>query len=196
MQRKIWIIINFLVTSNLLFSQSIKSNIDLQIDKVLTTISGKAEFVSSINLGNEVYILCRTKDSLSVTSYTVTANDKVYNVYSISVSDDTSFTNTIDRLFHSVRQSYRYQPYSKRILTGAKFLLTFKENNKLKMFYKEIATQGEIEDIKLIVESMDIYTIMPYGKPNPRIKVLKIEDWNGLLRYFDNIGHGSKYILK
>jgi hypothetical protein len=186
MQRRIYCILFFLLIKVVSFSQSIKENISFQIDKIASSALGNKEFVVSAYLYNQIYIIKQTEDSLLVTSYSTMADNTIGRVYSVSVNDDTLLAKTVDSLFSDIKQNHNYQSYSKEILTGGNFFLTFYEKNKLQVFYDKKATPVQLTKVNYIVNSLVTYSIIPYSGHNRRLKHLHIQNWNELLKYLRN----------
>ncbi|WP_207631711.1 hypothetical protein, partial [Niastella yeongjuensis] len=133
----------------------------------------------------------RAKDSLFVTTYLATMDNSVGGVFSISVNFDTSFTKTVDMLYSDIKQCHSYRPYSKEILTGDDFFVTFYASNKLQIFGRKKASQDQLAKVNFIVKQLNIYALIPYSGYGKRLKYLKIENWNELLKYLKSGSVGS-----
>ena len=183
MKRKIQSIVFLMLINKLLLAQAIESKVNFQIDKIVTTATASTEYVASFYSKDEIYIICRTKDSLYVTSYLPTAGDKVYDVNTVLIGKDTLFLNTIDSLYHNAKEAYEYRLYSKNAVTSRNILLTFNKDNSIGVFYKDLATSKDLDKISRIINRLDLYMIRPLSGPSRGIKALKIENWDELLGY-------------
>jgi hypothetical protein len=188
-------ILLFLLIQKVLFAQSLEKSRSFQVDKILSSTIGKNEFVVSVSLtyssgGQHIYIIKQTKDSLLVTEYGKTVDNKIEGVVSISANDDTSFVKKVSMLYDDIKQNHSYQSYSKEILSDGYFFLTYYEENKLQIFNNKGASKNQLAMIDDIFYRLEGLSITPFGGVNPRRKYLKIENWDELLKYLKS---GSMY---
>lgn len=169
------------------FSQSIEDNRGFQFHKVISQM-GEGEILISAGLSynpssERVYILKRTKDSFCATGYASTVNNDIGDVYSLLVNNDTLFIKTVDTLYGDIKQGHNYKQYSKEILKGGYFFLTFYANNKLQIFGNSEASKSQLAKIDLIIKRLNSYSVIPFSGRNNHMKYLHIQNWNDLLNY-------------
>jgi hypothetical protein len=173
---------------NVSFSQSIEERRAFQFDKVVSQMTGGGEFLISIGLSynpssQRVYILKRTKDSFFVASYGGRVNNYIGDVYFLSVNDDTLFTKTVDTIYSDIKQNHSYKAYSKGILNGGYFFLTFYENSKLQIFANYGASQNLLTKVEFVINRLNGLSVAPFSGYNRRIKYLHVQNFNDLLKY-------------
>jgi hypothetical protein len=173
-------------------AQSVESEVNFQIDEIVSTTLKYAEYVFCFHSKHDVYIICRTNDSLYVTSYFATASDKIHNAYSIILGQDTSFTNSIDALYSNVNQTRRYRLYSKTMVGAQNFLLAFKKDNEIQIFYQNLGVPKDLEAVDSILLKIDTYVIVPYNGSNKNLRALEIGNWGEMMKYFKTFNYRRK----
>lgn len=183
MQRQFYCILFFILIKHVSFSQ-IEVTIGSQFDALASSLTrGSEGFIIGAYTGNQMFIVKKVKDSLSVTKYLTTAYSDIDGVISISVNHDTLFTKTIDSLFSDIKQNHNYRSYSKDLLISDNFFLIFYEKGKLQLFRQKEASQDQRAKAYFIHKRLNIYALIPYKGTNDRIKYLKIKNWKELLQY-------------
>jgi len=180
-------ILFFLLIMNVSFSQSIKETIGSQFEKIALLPKEGEGFIVGAFIGNRIYILQRAKDSLMVTSYATTVNDGIGGVHSILVNDDSLFSKKVDILYSDIKKNHSYQSYSKEVLAGGNFFLTFYENNKLQIFSGKEASQNQLTNMDYILNRLNGYSFIPYKGHKRRSIFLNITNLNELLKYLKNV---------
>ena len=188
MQRRICCFLLCLLVMNVSFSQLLELDRNFQVDKILSLPMGNNEFIVSVCSSypsgiQSIYVIKRSKDSLLVTAYVKGVNNEIEEVISISVNDDTMFVKEVENFYSEVKQNHSYKSYSKEVLTGGYFFLTFYEENKLQVFYNKEASQNQRAMINYVFKRLGGFSITPFGGRNPRKKYLRIGSWNELLKY-------------
>jgi len=191
MNKQICFFLLCLLVVKVSFSQLIEENRAFQFDKIVAQSIGDKGFLINIGLSynpgsEQVYILKRTKDSFSVTSYASTVNNDISDVYSLLINDDTLFTKSIDAFYSDIQQRHSYKPYSKGELRGGRFFLTFYSNDKLQIFSNNMASQSQLTIIDFIINRLNGLSFVPFSGHNNRIKYFYVQNWNELLKHLSS----------
>jgi hypothetical protein len=173
---------------NVSFSQSIEDNRSFQFDEIVSQKMESGEFMICVGLSynpssEQVFILKRTKDSLCVTNYASDVKNHIGDVYSLFVNNYVPFVKTVDTLYDAIKQGHDYKPYTKEMLNGGYFFLTFYENGQLQIFNSSGASQNQLKNIAYIIKCLNGFSASPLGGHNSRKKYLDVQDWSELLKY-------------
>lgn len=181
-------ILFLLLIKNSLLSQTLEYARNFKLDKILSLPIATDKFI--INVGwsypsghRSVYVIKRTEDSLLVTFYGGTPGNEIDGVYALSANNDTLFRKNVDLFYSNIKQDHDYQSYSKDVLTGGYFYLSFYEENKLQLFLDKKALPNQLAMMKSIVNRLTGFLITPISGSNPWKKKLTIKNWNELLKY-------------